>query len=61
MPTKVSVLKSNGAHTFYSSYADARYAVSVGTRDHSLIQIWADLNETIMLNRHMYKHIRYGL
>ena len=45
-PTEVSLkAKSTGALTYYSTYADARSAAGSG----DTIQIWADLDEQIIL------------
>lgn len=46
---KVSVLKSDGTNTYYPSYSAARGAIVSGAADHSLIIVWADLNEQIVL------------
>lgn len=45
-PTEISLkAKSTGALTYYSTYADARSAANA----HDVIQIWADLDEQIVL------------
>ena len=50
MPDKVSILSKTGVVTYYSTYSAARAAANPSRDDHDLIQIWADLNETIILS-----------
>ena len=49
MAGKVSVLDKNGAVTYYSSYLAARTDIINSIIPHPLIQIWANLNEQIVL------------
>lgn len=50
MPDKVSILSKTGVVTYYSTYSAARAAANPSRDDHDLIQIWADLNEPIILS-----------
>jgi len=48
--TEVSILnRITGAVIFYDTYADARTAAGNSSTDSNLIQIWANLNEQILL------------
>ena len=49
MATEVSVLDKYGETTYYSNYADARRDIINSEIEHPLVQIWADLDEQIIL------------
>jgi len=49
MATEVSVLDKYGETTYYSNYADARMDIINSEIEHPLVQIWADLDEQIIL------------
>ncbi|MBK9333473.1 MAG: hypothetical protein IPM96_13975 [Ignavibacteria bacterium] len=49
MATEVSVLDKYGDVTYYSNYADARADIINSGIEHPLVQIWADLDEQIIL------------
>ena len=49
MPTEVSVLDKDGVVTYYSTYAAAREDIINSEIEHPLVQIWADLDEQIIL------------
>jgi len=49
MATEVSVLDKYGDVTYYSNYADARADIINSGIEHPLVQIWADLEEQIIL------------
>ncbi|MBK9331098.1 MAG: hypothetical protein IPM96_01540 [Ignavibacteria bacterium] len=49
MATEVSVLDKDGDVTYYSNYADATTDIINSEIEHPLVQIWADLDEQIIL------------
>ena len=49
MATEVSVLDKDGDVTYYSNYADAITDIINSEIEHPLVQIWADLDEQIIL------------
>ncbi|MFZ1320737.1 MAG: hypothetical protein WAT71_04200 [Ignavibacteria bacterium] len=49
MATEVSVLDKDGDVNYYSTYAAARADIISSNRIHPLVQIWADLDEQIIL------------
>ncbi|MBS1518609.1 MAG: hypothetical protein JSS91_11035 [Bacteroidetes bacterium] len=49
MATEVSVLDKYGDTTYYSNYADAITDIINSEIEHPLVQIWADLDEQIIL------------
>jgi len=49
MATEVSVLDKYGETTYYSNYADARMDIINSEIEHPLVQIWADIDEQIIL------------